>query len=112
MIKIKINFAGIIFSCLAGVVMLAALSGCSRTSASKGGDPLAADTETKAATNLDPAQTGPEDPLAAALNDCEHKIPTYQCAECRYEAGVVKADGSLCKDSTGGLFNDMSVQES
>jgi len=112
MMKIKINFAGIIFSCLAGVVMLAALSGCSRTSASKGGDPLAADTETKAATNLDPAQTGPEDPLAAALNDCEHKIPTYQCAECRYEAGVVKADGSLWKDSTGGLFKDMSVQES
>jgi cobalt-zinc-cadmium efflux system membrane fusion protein len=26
---------------------------------------------------------------------CEHAVPTYQCAECRYETGVVKVGGDL-----------------
>lgn len=29
---------------------------------------------------------------------CEHDMPTYQCAECRYEVGVVKVDKSLLID--------------
>jgi len=33
---------------------------------------------------------------------CEHDIPTYQCAECRYEVGVVKVDASLLKRADGG----------
>jgi cobalt-zinc-cadmium efflux system membrane fusion protein len=33
---------------------------------------------------------------------CEHDIPTYQCAECRYEVGVVKVDASLMKRADGG----------
>lgn len=32
---------------------------------------------------------------------CEHDVPTYQCAECRYEVGVVKLDASLLKREDG-----------
>ena len=37
---------------------------------------------------------------------CEHTIPAYECAECRYEVGVVKIDPALMKGaaaSTTGL---------
>jgi cobalt-zinc-cadmium efflux system membrane fusion protein len=33
---------------------------------------------------------------------CECGVPTYQCAECRYEVGVVKLDASLLKREDGG----------
>jgi len=33
---------------------------------------------------------------------CEHDIPTFQCAECRYEVGVVKVDTGLLKRADGG----------
>ena len=33
---------------------------------------------------------------------CEHKVSIYQCAECRYEVGVVKVDASLLKRAEGG----------
>jgi cobalt-zinc-cadmium efflux system membrane fusion protein len=33
---------------------------------------------------------------------CECGIPIYQCAECRYEVGVVKLDASLLKQVDGG----------
>jgi cobalt-zinc-cadmium efflux system membrane fusion protein len=33
---------------------------------------------------------------------CECGVPTYQCAECRYEVGVVKLDASLLKRADGG----------
>lgn len=36
-----------------------------------------------------------------ALVECEHKMPIYQCDECRYEAGVVKLDASLMKMVNG-----------
>lgn len=36
-----------------------------------------------------------------AAVECEHKIPIYQCDECRYEAGVVKLDASLMKMVNG-----------
>ncbi|MBU4211736.1 MAG: efflux RND transporter periplasmic adaptor subunit [Kiritimatiellae bacterium] len=49
------------------------------------------------------------DPVATALANCEHKVPLYQCAECRYEAGVVKADASLWKNEKGGLLTDLTV---
>ncbi len=32
---------------------------------------------------------------------CEHNVPTYQCAECRYEVGVVKVDASMLKQEHG-----------
>ena len=43
---------------------------------------------------------------------CEHNMPTYQCAECRYSVGAVKVDASLLKDSPGtkgGLVKTMTV---
>jgi len=41
---------------------------------------------------------------------CEHDIPTYQCAECRYEVGVVKLDASLLKrEDGGGLVRTQAV---
>ena len=44
--------------------------------------------------------------------NCEHDMKTYQCPECRYEVGVVKADASLLKDSQGsgdGLLRTVAV---
>jgi cobalt-zinc-cadmium efflux system membrane fusion protein len=46
---------------------------------------------------------------ARASAPCEHKMPIYQCAECRYEAGVVKVDASLWKSDKGGLFVAQTV---
>lgn len=34
--------------------------------------------------------------------NCEHKVPIYQCDECRYEVGVVKLDAGLLKRADGG----------
>lgn len=42
---------------------------------------------------------------------CEHKVPIYQCAECRYEVGVVKVEASLLKGGDGGgLVQTQAVQ--
>ena len=46
---------------------------------------------------------------ARAAVPCEHKVPIYQCAECRYEAGVVKVDASLWKSDKGGLLVAQTV---
>jgi cobalt-zinc-cadmium efflux system membrane fusion protein len=41
---------------------------------------------------------------------CECGVPTYQCAECRYEVGVVKLDASLMKREDGtGLVRTQAV---
>lgn len=41
---------------------------------------------------------------------CSHDMPTYQCAECRYEVGVVKLDASLLKrEDGGGLMQTQTV---
>jgi cobalt-zinc-cadmium efflux system membrane fusion protein len=41
---------------------------------------------------------------------CECGIPTYQCAECRYELGVVKVDATLLKQKDGtGLVQTQTV---
>lgn len=39
----------------------------------------------------------PVDEMWAA--SCEHKIPQYQCDECRYEIGMVKLDATLVGDN-------------
>lgn len=44
------------------------------------------------------------------MTNCEHKMPIYQCDECRYEAGVVKLDKSILKISEGvGLVKTQAV---
>ncbi len=41
---------------------------------------------------------------------CEHDIPIYQCAECRYEVGVVELDACLLKQEDGsGLVGTQAV---
>ena len=41
---------------------------------------------------------------------CEHDLPTFRCAECRYEVGVVKLDASLFKREDGsGLVRTHTV---
>jgi cobalt-zinc-cadmium efflux system membrane fusion protein len=53
--------------------------------------------------------------LAASIEErvsakCECGVPTYQCAECRYEVGVVKLDASLLKrEDGGGLVRTQTV---
>ena len=49
------------------------------------------------------------DPAATALVKCEHEVPIYQCAECRYQAGVVKVDASLWKSGQGGILESLVV---
>jgi membrane fusion protein, heavy metal efflux system len=44
--------------------------------------------------------------LAAA---CEHKIPTYSCAECRYEVGVAKAGDEMFDPAQGGTLATMKA---
>jgi len=42
--------------------------------------------------------------------NCECGIPIYQCAECRYEVGLVKLDASLMKSTDGsGLVRTQAV---
>ena len=36
-------------------------------------------------------------------------MPIYQCAECRYQAGVVKVDASLWKGGQGGILESLVV---
>jgi cobalt-zinc-cadmium efflux system membrane fusion protein len=63
------------------------------------------------------AHPRPEPPIAPppgslearASTRCEHEIPTYQCAKCRYELGVVKLDNSLLKREGGGLVTTQIV---
>jgi cobalt-zinc-cadmium efflux system membrane fusion protein len=58
---------------------------------------------------------GPVSALAAVtgdrfVSDCECGVPIYQCAECRYEVGLVKLDPCLFKrDEGGGLVQTQAV---
>ena len=82
------------------VVLLAALglgSGCERERS----EPAAA--KPAAAAKAEPASAREQEEEAAETSDldrtveelkaekCEHGLPTYQCAECRYETGMVPA---------------------
>ena len=40
---------------------------------------------------------------------CEHRIPTYTCDECRYEAGVAKAGPELFDPGHGGTLATMTA---
>ena len=60
-------------------------------------------------------ESAPATAAAASLEErvsakCECGIPIYQCAECRYEAGVVRLDASLLKrEDGGGLVRTQTV---
>lgn len=90
--------------CMLLVVLMMA-SGCGKEKADKHAIP---DAET---VREEGAATAP----AASIEErvavkCEHNVPTYQCAECRYEVGVVKLDASLLKREDGaGLVRTQTV---
>jgi cobalt-zinc-cadmium efflux system membrane fusion protein len=89
--------------------LLLAGAGCNQTSATAAAvdasgreseDPVTATAEAEASDLDQPVQ----DLLAAR---CEHQIPTYTCAECRYEVGIAKADDELFDPARGGTFATM-----
>lgn len=40
---------------------------------------------------------------------CEHEMPTYTCAECRYEVGVAKVPEEMFDPAKGGVFRREAV---
>ncbi len=49
-------------------------------------------------------------PVAELLKArCEHDIPTYTCAECRYEVGVARAEAQLFDPGEGGVLRTAVV---
>ena len=74
---------------LVAAAALAALAvGCSSKAAPK---PAAREAETPKVADLD----RPLDEIFSAATKCEHGIPQYTCAECRYQLGVVRIDPAL-----------------
>ncbi len=102
-------------ACFAVAVIIAA-SGCGR-----GGHEVGGAAPAKAQDGQQAGSEGhglPATPADAARNSleervsvkCEHDLPMYQCAECRYEVGVVKVDASLFKrEDGGGLVRTQTV---
>jgi len=88
----------------------AAEAGCGKDDGcgkDKAAEPVAPATEEGHEEHGDHDGHGHGSSAALSLEDlesakCEHDIPTYQCAECRYEFGVVKVDASLLKRAEGG----------
>jgi cobalt-zinc-cadmium efflux system membrane fusion protein len=70
------------------VTVLAMVSGCGKKQEACG----------DAACNGHAVETSIEQRLT---EKCECGIPIYQCAECRYEVGLVKLDASLMKSADG-----------
>ncbi len=60
-----------------------------------------------------------EESLSLSLDEiaavrCEHEVPAYQCASCRYEVGVVKVPFSLLKEdpeAANGLVRTQRVEK-
>jgi cobalt-zinc-cadmium efflux system membrane fusion protein len=87
------------------LAVLAAASGCGKEKADQPAAP-AAEAAGEEATAATPS-AALEEQLSAK---CECGIPIYQCAECRYEAGIVKLDPSLLKRADGrGLVQTETV---
>lgn len=87
------------------LTVLAMASGCGKEKDGKPATPAA-----EAVSESVPT-TAPSASLEERLSTkCECGIPIYQCAECRYEAGVVKLDASLMKRADGaGLVRTQAV---
>jgi cobalt-zinc-cadmium efflux system membrane fusion protein len=98
----------LVFSSIVAFAVLS--SSCSKQSAAAGKpEPPAAGEHAPGTELAKPAADA--DPAMAALEHCEHNIPTYRCEECRYEAGVVKADASLWKGAPGGILSAILATE-
>ena len=91
---------------VAGLLLLLAAPGCSKAAppvasppaeeqVAQAGAPVVAEVE---ASDLD-------QPVADLLAvECEHKIRTYTCNECRYEVGVAKAGDEMFDPALGGTL--------
>ncbi len=79
------------------LAVLAMASGCGKANAEKSAAPAAEGAREEQPTAA--PGTTLEERLSAK---CECGIPISQCAECRYEVGVVKLDPSLLKRADGG----------
>jgi cobalt-zinc-cadmium efflux system membrane fusion protein len=72
--------------------------------AEESGDSDAGHTHAKEGAGQAAAETDPcRSPCGLTVDQilaarCEHKMPTYECAECRYELGVARLDASLLKE--------------
>ncbi len=98
------------------LALLMVSSGCGREKTAKPVTPaVEASREEHGADDGHGHAGGPAPAPAASIEErvsakCECGVPTYQCAECRYEVGVVKLDASLLKrESGGGLVRTQSV---
>lgn len=99
--------------------LLAVLTMAGGCGEKKGNDPTPATAETGREEHGDADGHGhaaePATAPSASIEErvsvkCEHDVPTYRCAECRYEVGVVKLDASLLKrEDGGGLVRTQSV---
>ncbi|MBI4917711.1 MAG: efflux RND transporter periplasmic adaptor subunit [Acidobacteria bacterium] len=94
---------------MAGLLFVLGLIGCSKAPAPTT-EPIPAAREAAApaaaAVTAEPSDLdAPVDELLAAV--CEHDIPTYTCAECRYEVGVAKAGDEMFDPALGGTLATM-----
>jgi len=97
------------FASLALAAVLVLLFSCSRQNSPQNDTLPKPAAEKLADEAVDLSQGDNVEQVKTALANCEHKIPTYQCEECRYEAGVVKIDSSLWKNKKGGLLTALTV---
>jgi len=93
-----------VLACL--LALLLAAAGCNQTSAPPATTALAERENEGSVTPT--AEAGPSDldqpveDLLAAV--CEHTMPTYTCAECRYEVGVARAGEEMFDPARGGTL--------
>jgi len=100
--KEKLTIASGLFALL---TVLMIVSGCGKEKSGKQPSPTAA-----AETEKESVEAPPASLAERVAVKCEHDIPIYQCAECRYEAGVVRLDASLIKRADGaGLVRTQTV---
>jgi cobalt-zinc-cadmium efflux system membrane fusion protein len=93
--------------CLA-VPFLVALVGCGSrpaTAPAPRADEVTTGAETAQASDLD----RPLDQIFSASTVCEHGIPQYTCAECRYQLGVVKVSADLLAEKGDQGFRTATV---
>lgn len=92
---------------LCAAIVVFAAGGCGRDAREVGAASPATHThETHAENDEQQHEAMPAADPMRALEDlasvkCEHEMPMYQCAECRYEIGVVKLDPGLLKREDG-----------
>lgn len=100
---------GLITAALTALIGFFAFSGCGQADVSK----EAPSEEIAVHDHGEEKQDRPLSIEEVAAARCEHGTATYLCSECRYEVGVVKVPGDLCRQSpadTGGLLVTETVE--